>query len=249
MKHSWIIDESDRERLQAFLSAWADDRLVQKRAAINLARQKPSINTETFWYWLVACLLTTQQRSGPHSPISRFLSIDPFPLALPPCQSMSDLAGESGLLLAAQGIRRHKTVGTELAINLHLVIGDGWEACSAVLESVRLEQTRESERLAARWLSGRLRGFGPKQSRNLLQLLGLFRYEIPIDSRIVKWLNAFGFPLPLSSSALADAGYYEFVLDAVHELCDSIPVFPCIFDASVFASFDKGAWSDAKVIW
>jgi len=34
-----------------------------------------------------------------------------------------------------------------------------------------------------------LKGIGPKQSRNLRQALGLLRYEIPIDSRIVKWLN------------------------------------------------------------
>ena len=33
-------------------------------------------------------------------------------------------------------------------------------------------------------MSERLAGFGPKQARNLLQGLGLTRYEIPIDSRI-----------------------------------------------------------------
>src|SRR3712207_8726784 len=34
-----------------------------------------------------------------------------------------------------------------------------------------------------------LKGFGPKQSRNLLQGLGLTRYEIPIDIRITRWFN------------------------------------------------------------
>ena len=39
------------------------------------------------------------------------------------------------------------------------------------------------ERETARWIASRLVGFGPKQSRNLLQSLGLGRYEIPLDSR------------------------------------------------------------------
>jgi hypothetical protein len=45
------------------------------------------------------------------------------------------------------------------------------------------------ERIVARVLDEQLRGIGPKQSRNLLQELGLTRYEIPLDSRVAGWLN------------------------------------------------------------
>ena len=39
-----------------------------------------------------------------------------------------------------------------------------------------------AERQAADYFADHFAGFGPKQSRNLLQSLGLARYEVPIDS-------------------------------------------------------------------
>jgi hypothetical protein len=35
-------------------------------------------------------------------------------------------------------------------------------------------------------------------------MVGLSRFEVPIDSRITKWLNDFGFPVKLAPSALPD---------------------------------------------
>lgn len=81
-------------------------------------------------------------------------------------------------------------------------------------------------------------GFGPKQSRNLLQGLGLTKYEIPIDSRITKWFNEFGFPVKLSASALSDLNYYKFVSKGLRELCDACNIYPCLLDAAIFSSFD-----------
>lgn len=82
-------------------------------------------------------------------------------------------------------------------------------------------------------------GIGPKQARNLLQGLGLTRYEIPIDSRISKWLEEFGFPVPLSAAALSDGRYYHFISTAIVELCEHCDVYPCVLDAAVFSSVDN----------
>jgi len=65
--------------------------------------------------------------------------------------------------------------------------------------------------------------------------LGLTRYEIPLDSKVVRWLNAEGFPSTLSAQALADPNYYEFVMDAVRVLCSQAGVLPCVCDAAVFS--------------
>ncbi len=71
------------------------------------------------------------------------------------------------------------------------------------------------------------KGFGPKQSRNLLQALGLTRFEIPIDSRVTKWLNEFGFPIRFECNCLGlTCPYYEFVSDGVKALCARCEVFP-----------------------
>jgi hypothetical protein len=96
---------------------------------------------------------------------------------------------------------------------------------------------------------GGIFSFGPKQSRNLLQSLGLSRYETPIDSRIVKWLNEFGFPLRLSAPALADRHYYAFVMEGFQQICRACEVMPCVLDAAIFASFDNGGWTEESIIW
>ncbi len=77
-------------------------------------------------------------------------------------------------------------------------------------------------------------GFGPKQSRNLWQTLGLFRYEIPIDSRITKWMNKNIYPFKLSATALSDLNYYEFIMNGIQKLSEECNVLPCVLDASIF---------------
>ena len=107
----------------------------------------------------------------------------------------------------------------------------------------------ESERGAARFVDEKFKGFGPKQSRNLLQGLGLSRYEVPIDSRITKWLNEFGFPIRLTASALADRNYFEFVSDGFQRLAEACGIAPCVLDAAIFSSFDDGGWTEENVVW
>ena len=90
----------------------------------------------------------------------------------------------------------------------------------------------------ADFLHNEFKGFGPKQSRNFLQSLGLTKYEIPIDSRISQWLNNFGFPIRLSSTSLSDKAFYHFVSDGIIELCEKAGIYPCELDAGIFSSFD-----------
>lgn len=93
-------------------------------------------------------------------------------------------------------------------------------------------------------------GFGPKQSRNLLQALGLTRFEIPIDSRVTDWLNdEFNFPVRLSATALAGRNYYDFVSAGIQTLCERCRVYPCIFDAAVFALKDGDSWTNENAIF
>jgi hypothetical protein len=72
-------------------------------------------------------------------------------------------------------------------------------------------------------------------------LLGLTRYEVPIDSRITRWLNEFGFPVTLSADALSDRNYYRFVSEGIRELCDACHIYPCLLDAAIFSSYDEEA--------
>lgn len=99
-------------------------------------------------------------------------------------------------------------------------------------------QMQQAEVEAADFIDDNLKGFGPKQARNLLQGLGLTKYEIPIDSRVTKWLNDFGFPVWLSAVALADREYYGFVSEGFHRLCEACGIYPCLLGAAIFSSYD-----------
>jgi hypothetical protein len=95
------------------------------------------------------------------------------------------------------------------------------------------------EREAAEFLAAHLKGIGPKQSRNLLRALGLSRYEVPIDSRVMRWLNDFGFPIELSATSLSVPKYFNLVSDVFQRLARSGGLRPCVLDATTFASFQR----------
>ena len=251
MRLSLQIEPEDIEKVRAFLDSRRNEPFVRNRIAKNLGKEKPQITKRAFWECMVACLLTTQQRSGPKSAVTRFITTRPFPLRYKLC-----LAHQRGLLAFTRkvitdfgGLRRGNRIATGVTTNLKTLEGGGWKEVFQMLRKLKEVATPKMERLVANFIDERLVGFGPKQSRNLLQALGLTKYEIPIDSRITKWLTAFGFPVNLSAGALADQGYYEFVMDAVQQLCKEADVFSCVLDAAIFSSYDDGGWSEKNVVW
>ena len=247
MRIDWIVEWSDCEAVSRFVNDQRNKNFVLDRIRHNVDGLVPKFTRERFWKALVMCLLTTQQRSGPQSPVSRFLSADPFPLDLSACM---DNRGEAAVLdrfRGAGGIRRIPTIARQLTANLQFLVEGGWDMFDQLGESLTEQRSREplvsdvkTERAAAAALNNSdLRGIGPKQSRNLWQDLGLTRYEISLDSRITKWLRKAHFPVAVSATALADSGYYDFVMDGIQVLCGRAAVLPCVLDAAVFASYDS----------
>jgi hypothetical protein len=237
-------------KVTAFIEQHQGSPFVKDRIASNLRENKPPVTMEYFWHVMVGCVLTTQQRSGPESSVVRFLQVKPFPLEYAVCLQQKDLADYTQASLASfGGLRRAVTIGKEVAANLQFLEEGGWDQTFEHLDCVRVNSQPETERRAAEFIDAKFVGFGPKQSRNLLQWLGLSRYEIPIDSRITKWLNAFGFPVTLSATALSDANYYEFVSDGVQQLCEACKIMPCVLDAVIFSSYDQGKWTEENLAY
>jgi hypothetical protein len=250
LKLIWEVAPDDVERLQAFYRAYEEDPMVRERRRTNLAESKPLLDKPFIWRAMVACLLTTQQRSGPESATTRFIATKPFPLAYDQSRRRAEFETWAAAVLSNfGGLRRHNRIADELNTNLtHLETGL-WDESLALLDQLRLSDSPQREREAAAFIGEHFKGFGPKQSRNLLQSLGLTRYEVPIDSRITKWLRAFGFPLELSSWALSDPGYFNLVSDGFQQLCLQSGLVPCLVDAAIFSSFDKGGWTEENVVW
>lgn len=244
MELVWRASRDDVRRLRTFMAAADGDPLVQLRKRRNLAASKRSITKPAFWHALIGCLLTSQQRSGPTSPVARFMRLRPFPLAYP-LSWRADRAGAriTRTLSEFGGIRMSTRIGTALALNLSALEDGLWSPVLTRLNGLRRGSSAAHERDVADFLADSFSGLGPKQSRNLLQALALTRYEIPIDSRITKWLNEFGFPFKLTAEGLADRHYFGVVSQGIQSLCKAAGVYPYVFDAAVFASFDAGGWT------
>ena len=240
MEIVWRIRSSDKKLVKDLLADYKDNIFVKRRIKKNIARARVNISRKRVWRVLVGCLLTTQQKSGPESRVAKFMRTKPFPLDYDTCLSKRDVVESFSYKTLSNfgGIRRTNTIAYEIAKNLSLE-KDIWTGMLQKLKSLQYEATQEEERIVADYINENFLGFGPKQSRNLLQWLGLTRYEIPIDSRITKWLNEeLKFPVALNASTLQDKNYYRFVSYGIQELCKACGVYPCIFDAAVFARAD-----------
>ena len=250
MRLLWEISADDVARLRAFLDNQANNGLVKYRIRRNVTNRPTDIIAADVWHAIVACLLTTQQRSGPKSRVSQFLTSSPFPLSLDACRAGPNVTTLAQKVLAEyRGIRFAPKIASQLAGNLEWFDSRFWPKVDEILRQLLTADDFLVERRAARFIDHEFYGFGPKQSRNLLQMLGLTRYEIPLDSRVARWFNEFGFPVKLSPGALADEGTYEFLSDGIRELCGRAGVLPCVLDAAVFASYDGDGWNGLETIW
>jgi len=245
---AWGIGDEDIAKVKALLADQAESPLVRYRRRRNLAAVKEPVNRQQFWSTMIGARLTSQQLSGPESPIARFTRTTPFPLAYERMRDQAHLeAVISSEITRAGGIRFANRIGQDLAVNFRRLEGGEWDEALRQCNRLCSPVSHDIERQVAQYVDT-FSGFGPKQSRNLLQGLGLTRFEIPIDSRVTAWLNRFGFPIRLSAVALNDPNYYNFVSDGFQALCARCDVFPCILDAAIFGARDAGGWTDANVI-
>lgn len=199
---------------------------------------------DDFWKWLVLSLLSSQQRYREDSAIARLENgIDEFPLPLSEFASLD----ESEIDERLRRFRFHQQITKQSIANFRYLFGEGngWKSLQSALDGLLTQRNSapiathgKLEREAARTLAESLEGVGPKQSRNLLQSLGLTRYEIPLDSRVVGWLRArLGWNISMES--LSRPEYYEELLDRVQASCETAGVLPTLFDAAAFEEMER----------
>lgn len=246
MKILWVVSSEDIQKAKAFIKRYHDNAFVRARIKKNLAKNKSRVTKAAFWRNLVMCLVTTQQRSGPNSLVTRFLNSDSFLLDYSLCESKPRIESAAVKALAKYRLRRSNVLANEIKGNL-IRLEHHWKEMSKQLDELRLKQNAGTERSVAAYFQGEFKGIGPKQSRNLLQSLGLTRYEIPLDSRIIKWLNSFGFPVRLTAQGLSDEHYYNFISNGIQHLCRKSNIYPCVLDAAIFSSFDKAEWIEKSI--
>ena len=240
MEINWTIGNDDIIKVKDFVAKHNSpfvDRVIER----NVKRQNIRIDRDAILKNKIMCLLTSQQPSGPNSKIGCFLRLNPFPVTYQAISETDNIENFVRLTLLQNGLNRFiNKIPTFFADNFQQLEANNWKIFSDIENKLIGQNTQKKERTLADQINDTFKGFGPKQSRNFLQALGLTRYEIPLDSRITSWLNDFGFPITLSSIALQDKGYYHFVSDGFQTLCANADIYPCVLDATIFSSFDNG---------
>lgn len=243
MNISWNITEKDIQKVKDVMTT-NENEFVKKRRERNVEKQNIVIEKDSIIKTMMMCLLTSQQRAGPNSKVGKFLLLEPFPITLQSLENVVEIENCVWEILKNNGLTRFiNNISSFFASNLEKIESENW-AIIQELNELKDKDSKKEERDVADRLAEKFKGFGPKQSRNFLQALGLTKYEIPIDSRITNWLSDFGFPVSLTSSPLGDKGYYHFVSDGIQELCEKAEIYPCLLDAAIFSSFDNGEWTD-----
>lgn len=260
----WEFSEGEIDRIRDVIREREHDPFVTKRRKHNVREAKIDITEDQFWDVHLMALLTSQQRSGPDSHVSQFLKNELHRLELGQCREEDDISQFIAKTLEAHGgIRYYNNIGDACEKNLQRLDSGGWSDLLKRLDNLIEQRNREpvdsdyaTEREVAIFLSAGFAGeglhrIGPKQSRNMLQMLGLTRYETPLDSRITKWLNTnLDLPYHITGGGLNNPEFYHFIMDIVQRGCSQANVLPCVFDAAVFTSYD-GTWTeeDAEAIF
>ena len=195
---------------------------------------------------MVSCLLTSQQKSGPQSPVTRFIRTRPFPLSLAATRAQKNVGDWIVATLEKhKGIRFKNNIARYSGSNFVKLEDGGWPEFMSTLRTLERPHEKMDERRAAHVIDDLLKGFGPKQARNLLQGLGLTQHETPLDSRVVQWLKRLGLPAP---TALGKADSYDDAMDHFQQIAAAADISPCLLDAAIFASFDP-PWSKNEMSW
>jgi thermostable 8-oxoguanine DNA glycosylase len=204
---------------------------------------KESIDKERFWQELFIAICTSQSKSGLKSGIARMEKMPRFPGRLERLDGAENVEELLREVLPHYKVRFPNDKAAYLAHNHNLLSRNDeelWSEISDALELLRFQQSRKTEMRTARLLRG-FKGVGHKQSRNVLQGLGLTKDEIPIDSKVVKWLEEFGF-LTFQTKyqekrflqSLSSKKQYRRLMDDLQTLCKQCELHPCLLDAAIY---------------
>jgi len=230
----WKITKADIKIVQTALQRAAGTDILKNRTFM-IKNPVKEISQELFWEKLVISRFTTQVRITRNGALTKLPRDTNFPFEL---EAISRMRSPSKLITIMNRYhvgRDRETAAIEFMANARWITTNGWIDICSKLSPLFGTHGYEEEREAAEFLRLNLKGIGPKQSRNLLQTLGLIWYETPIDSRVTKWLNnELSFPLVVTPQALADPAVYHSILDGVRALCERSDVLPTLLDAAVF---------------
>jgi thermostable 8-oxoguanine DNA glycosylase len=248
MKIIWEFSESDINGVIDFVNTNRNI-FVENRINRNIHRKEIVIDKDVILKTMLMCLLTSQQDSGPDSNLNVFLRNKSFLLTEKFLSQEHEIENVVQEVLISNGLKRYfNKIPHYFALNYSYLIQSNWELEKELDDCFRKDLTKHEERVFADKIDHIFKGFGSKQARNFLQSLGLTKYEIPIDSRIISWLKRIEFPVLFTPIALQDKSFYHFVSDGIQLLCEKANIYPCVLDAAIFSTNETTEWTRGKLV-
>lgn len=208
---------------------------VQNRYKHNILREGNEISKKTFWKGIVLGILTTQTTN------TRDFSNNIAELKLTDYTFMSGLKDKEEYVRKLKGIRFTNKKPESIARSID-ILNDNWTEIKKYLETIFKETNLKKERIVADYIREIFKGnqIKFKQSRNIIQMMGLSQYVVPLDSRVMGiLLKNGGITMPELVQPLASNHGYCDIENQVNELCAELGVKPCIFDACAYVSKGK----------
>lgn len=229
-------------KYKKLINEYKDDPHVQKRNKRNVMRKDIKITEDEFWKALAIAILSTQSKNNEEfGKNRRELGIDDY-------EKMKTCKDIPNCVRKLKGIRYTNKKPESIARCMD-ILQEKWEEIKKYLETIRSSTTLEKEREVADYLRKTFKGnqIGLKQSRNIIQMLGLSQYVIPLDSRVMKVLKANGgIKEPAQKKPLQSRAGYCAIEDQINDLCAKLNgqcgnfvVKPCNFDICAFISEEK----------
>jgi hypothetical protein len=255
---TWAIPDQRISEIKAFYQEHEKCPMVLRRKQKNVRGEARDLSKDNFIRAMLYCLCTTRQRSGPNGKVAQFFRRKRFPITERYCRkNQNGLPQMLRRELSRAGIRFNKKIPAYFSENWRRLENNDWglwrELCNDVPGKRRnaawereMAQSIHQEKHERGF---KLKGFGPKQSRNLLQLLGFSRHEVPLDSRFMTWLHDYGFPHQLTDSQLQSSVLYEIIEDAIIEIARQVDIYPCLLDAAVFSAEDGDGWTTENLLF
>jgi hypothetical protein len=160
MKLLWQIENNDIQKVKEFYKRHKKNVFVLNRIKRNVEREGPNFSKEIFWRAMISCLLTTQQRSGPNSSVTKFICTKPFPLNYSRCKAsvnpgrlVEETINDFG------GLRRAKTIAEQVEYNFIWLENSGWQIINEIVKKLKNNQESRVERESAEIIMDNLKGF------------------------------------------------------------------------------------------
>ena len=240
MKVSVELTKADSQRWKDLWKMINSEITMKPEIKKRLKIRKKCPNDQEIWNALVTGLVTSQQKSGENSQVNLFLDSiknqEKF--------NLQKLCNRPELIKDIPNfcrLRFHDKIFNLMADSLEKYKNDHWKTVKLAFKVLIDEPTNlTKEREVAIELQRFFKGIGLKQSRNMLQLLHLSKFMIPLDSKVMRILKSMNHGESLvGTNALQDKIIYMEIENTINRLCKCLNVLPCYFDGVLFYHTDE----------